>query len=79
MARSGKGGTSGAVHTVPSGSGWANKQNGKVLSEHHKKANAEEAGRKQAIQRETEHVIHKKDGEIGERNSYGNDPPERKG
>lgn len=80
MAKSGKGGgTRGAVHTVPSGSGWANKQNGHVLSEHRTKANAEEAGRKQAIQRETEHVIHKTGGEIGERNSYGNDPKDPKG
>jgi hypothetical protein len=72
-------GTRGAVHTVPSGSGWANKVNGRTVSEHRKKATAQEAGRKEAIALETEHVIHKKDGEIGQRNSYGGDPPERKG
>lgn len=79
MAKGSRSGTRGAVHTVPSGSGWANKANGRVLSEHRTKANAEDAGRKQAIRRETEHVIHKSGGEIGERNSYGNDPKDRKG
>jgi hypothetical protein len=79
MARGGRSGTHGAVHTVPSGSGWANKVNGRTVSEHRKKAPAEEAGRKQAIERETEHVIHKRGGEIGERNSYGPDPKSRPG
>jgi hypothetical protein len=79
MANGGKGGTRGAVHTVPTDSGWANTKNGRVLSEHRKKTNAEETGRKQAIRGETEHVIHRENGTIGERNSYGNDPKDRKG
>ena len=29
---------------------------------------------RRAIRDKTEHVIHKMDGEFGERNSYGNDP-----
>jgi hypothetical protein len=47
---------------------------GEVVSEHRKKEPAVERGAEQAKQRETEHVIHKKDGKIGEKNSYGNDP-----
>ena len=37
------------------------------------------AGRKEAMQRKTEHVIHSMDGTIAERNSYGNDPASRPG
>lgn len=62
------------VHTVPSGSGWANKQGGKETSQHRTKAAAQEEGRRQAIRSETEHVIHNKDGKISGKNSYGNDP-----
>ncbi len=63
------------VHTVPKpGGGWLNKVGGEVVSEHRKKEPAVERGAEQAKQRETEHVIHKKDGKIGEKNSYGNDP-----
>jgi hypothetical protein len=32
-----------------------------------------------AIRRKVEHLVHKRDGTIGERNSYGNDPPSRPG
>lgn len=62
------------VHTVPDGNGWSNKQGGKTISHHHTKANAEVEGRRQAIKYQTEHVIHKTNGQIGEKNSYGNDP-----
>jgi hypothetical protein len=34
-------------------------------------------GRGRARQDQTEHVIHKQDGTIGERNSYGHDPASR--
>lgn len=68
------------VHTVPTDKGWANKlPGGKELSGHRKKDTAQAAGRKQAIQRKAEHVVHKKDGTIGEKNSYGNDPRRSKG
>jgi hypothetical protein len=68
------------VHTVPTDKGWANKlPGGKVLSNHKRKDTAQAAGRKQAIQREAEHLIHKKDGTIGQKNSYGNDPRRSKG
>ena len=64
------------VHTVPnpSGKGWINEVGGLVTSHHHKQSTAIEAGRDQAIERETEHVIHGRNGQIREKNSYGNDP-----
>ncbi len=67
------------VHTVPTDKGWANKAGTRTLSNHQKKETARRAGRKQAIERKAEHVIHKKDGTIGEKNSYGNDPRRSKG
>lgn len=62
------------VHTVPSEKGWSNKQDGKEISRHRTKENAQDAGRGQAKKDKTEHVIHNKDGKISEKNSYGNDP-----
>lgn len=64
------------VHTVPNkdGKGWVNKVNGEVTSRHRKKRTATEEGRKEAKQNESDHRIHRKDGTIGEANSYGNDP-----
>ena len=67
------------VHTVPTDVGWANKAGNRTLSNHRKKETAQVAGRKHAIQRKAEHVIHKKDGTIGAKNSYGNDPRRSKG
>ena len=62
------------VHTVPTDSGWANKQGGKTISNHRTKENAEDAGRRQAKRDETEHRIHNKNGQISNSNSYGKDP-----
>lgn len=64
------------IHTVPnaSGSGWVNKQGGEVISRHIRKDTAEAAGRKAAKEQKAEHVIHKRDGTIGEKNSHGGDP-----
>ena len=68
------------VHTVKTPAGWANKlPGGKVLSNHRKKETAQAAGRREAIKRKAEHVIHKVDGTIGQKNSYGNDPRRTKG
>jgi hypothetical protein len=67
------------VHTVPDGNGWANEENGKILSKHRTKEAAVEAGRDVARREEVEHTIHKMDGTIGEKNSYGNDPNPPKG
>jgi hypothetical protein len=42
-------------------------------------AEAQAAGRAAAKKDGVEHLIHKKDGTIGDRNSYGNDPHPPKG
>lgn len=64
------------VHTVPHGDGWANRREGadRVSKTFDTKADAESSGRDTARRDRTEHLIHKKDGTIGERNSYGPDP-----
>jgi hypothetical protein len=68
------------VHTVPTKSGWRNETaGGSKISDHKTKAAAQKQGRTQAIKRKAEHVIHKKDGKIGAKNSYGNDPRRSKG
>ena len=70
----------GGVHTVPAEGerkGWWNKMNGETLSKHRVKRIAVAAGRQFARQFKVEHTIHREDGEISEKNSYGNDafPP----
>jgi uncharacterized protein DUF2188 len=71
----------GGIHTVPDpdGKGWANEEDGKTLSHHRTKEAAVDAGRAAAKREAVEHTIHKLDGTIGERNSYGNDPNPPKG
>ena len=67
---------SGGVHTVPSanGAGWWNKVYGRVESRHRLKVEAVTAGREIARRLQLEHTIHREDGQISEKNSYGNDP-----
>lgn len=43
------------------------------------KAQAQAAGRQQAINNKSEHIIHNENGKISQRNSYGNDPFPPKG
>jgi hypothetical protein len=65
------------VHTVPAPDGqegWVNKVNGEVATKHKYKEAAVEAGRAIARQLRVEHTIHRLDGVITEKNSYGNDP-----
>lgn len=64
------------VHTVPSDDGWENRREGstRASKKFDTKADAQAAGRNTAKREGTEHIIHNKDGKIGERNSYGNDP-----
>ena len=67
----------GGVHTVPAGdgkTGWVNKVDDKVVSRHRTKEVAVEAGRVIAKNIAVEHTIHRADGVISEKNSYGNDP-----
>ena len=64
------------IHTVPHGKGWANRREGadRVAKTFDTKKEAQSAGRDTAKRSRTEHLIHNKDGKIGERNSYGGDP-----
>jgi len=66
----------GGVHTVPArtGKGWWNEMDDKVLSKHRIKRVAVAAGREIARRLEVEQSIHREDGAITEKNSYGNDP-----
>jgi hypothetical protein len=66
----------GGVHTVPAAEkpGWWNKLDGRVLSRHRLKIEAVRAGREMARLLRVEHTIHREDGQISEKNSYGNDP-----
>jgi Uncharacterized protein conserved in bacteria (DUF2188) len=64
------------VHTTPNpdGKGWVNQVGGEVVSKHRNQENAAERGREIARENHTEHAIHRRDGTIGRKNSYGNDP-----
>ena len=65
----------GGVHTVPGTiPGWVNEMAGRMLSHHQTKAEAVAVGRRFAKRLRVEHTIHKRDGVIAEKNSYGNDP-----
>ena len=68
------------IHTVPTATGWSNKQGGKVISNHRTKEAARGEGRRLAMRRQTEHAVHNKNGQIGIKNSYGKDsnPPKDK-
>ncbi|WP_445152213.1 DUF2188 domain-containing protein [Baekduia sp. Peel2402] len=60
------------IHTVPHGDGWANRVEGsqRVSNTASTKAEAQAKGREMAIERGVEHLVHKTDGQIGERNTY---------
>ncbi len=64
------------VHTTPNpeGKGWVNQVGGEVVSRHRTQENAADKGRDIARQNESEHAIHRRDGTIGRKNSYGGDP-----
>lgn len=63
------------IHVVPSGNKWAVKPEGSTpISTHLTQGAAEEAGRRAAKQNESELVIHRPNGQIRDKDSYGNDP-----
>jgi hypothetical protein len=63
------------IHTVHRDDLWLNEvEEGAVISHRSTKEEAVEAGRREAKDRRTEHVIHNMDGTIAEQNSYGSDP-----
>ena len=53
---------------------WINRFEKQILSRHQLKDIAAEAGRTAAKRLGVEHSIHRMDGAITEKNSYGNDP-----
>jgi|ERR1051325_8630880 hypothetical protein len=63
-------------HVVPHGNEWAvrSEGNGRATSLHRTQAEAIEAARKIAKKEQSELVIHRSDGRIRDRDSYGNDP-----
>lgn len=72
----------GDIHTVPKEAGWANEREGqgRAISKHPTKQEAESAGRDVARRDKVEHYIHNQDGQIGERNTYRpKDPSPPKG
>lgn len=70
-----------SIHTVPHDNRWANEREGasRASAVFDTQAEAVEAARQTAQREKLEHVIHGRDGEIRERNSYGNDPSPPKG
>jgi len=73
----------GDVHTVTHEGGWANKVEGgqRASNTAQTKAEAQATGREMARDRGVEHLIHNRNGQIGERNTYprSRDPRSSKG
>jgi hypothetical protein len=68
-------------HVVPQGQDWAVKGEGntRATSVHATQADAIEAARQTAVRQHSELFIHGRNGQIRERNSFGNDPFPPKG
>lgn len=68
-------------HVVPHGNDWAVRGAGneRATSVHPTQAAAERAARDIAINQRSEVVIHRPNGEIRDKNSYGKDPYPPKG
>ena len=68
-------------HVVPYGDQWAVRREGsdRVTSIHPTQADAIDKGRQIAINQHGELFVHRPDGTIRDRNSYGNDPARRPG
>lgn len=64
------------IHIVPHGRDWAVKQEGvpAPLSVHRTQAGAQSSGRTLAQAYQGELVIHRRDGRIRDKDSFGNDP-----
>ena len=63
-------------HVVPHNNGWAVKGAGnkKATSIHNTQEEARKAAREIAINQQSEVIIHRTDGRIRAKDSYGNDP-----
>lgn len=68
------------IHTVPTNDGWANRREDaeRASSTHATKAEAQEAGRATAKKDGVEHLVHKKDGTIGENATHTATTPTRR-
>lgn len=68
-------------HVVPHKDGWAVKGEGnaRATSDHDTQRQATEIAREIAKSQRSETVIHRPDGRIRDKNSYGNDPFPPKG
>jgi hypothetical protein len=68
-------------HVVPHGGAWAVRGEGnqRVTSIHRTQEEARQAARNIAINQQSELFIHRPNGQIRVRNSYGNDPYPPKG
>lgn len=62
----------GDIHTSKPGDRWVNKVEGNQRASNSAptKAEAQAEGRRMAIERGVEHIVHKENGQIGERNTY---------
>jgi len=73
----------GDIHTSKQGDRWINKAEGNERASNSAptKAEAQAAGRKMAVDRGVEHVVHNQDGRFGQRNTYprSRDPRSSKG
>ena len=71
----------GDVHVVPGDKGWRVEieGSGRARSTHQTQAEGRQAAREIARRSKREVLIHGRNGRIRDRNSYGNDPPSRKG
>jgi hypothetical protein len=72
----------GFVHTLRTEGRWRNEiegRDGSGLESYATNEEAVAAGRAEAQRRQTDHVVHRADGSIEDRNSYGNDPRHRPG
>ena len=63
------------------GGGWGNGYQGstRVMDRGPRTADVQKQGRERARKPKGEHLVHKADGTIGERNSYGGHSPRRPG
>jgi len=63
-------------HVVPTKDGWGvrGEKNSKLNSKHDTQNEAIKRAREIAINQKSEVVIHRKDGRIRDKDSYGNDP-----
>jgi hypothetical protein len=62
------------VHVEPALDGWAVKEGSKPAQSFQTKAEAVKVGRRLAQANRSEHFVHRRDGRIEERDSYGRDP-----